>query len=65
MQLAQLFGIVDRFVLSLDPPGIGKVGKLPIPQEIVDASNGKFEIKIVCREKEAGPVFRMGILKQP
>ena len=37
----------------------------PIPQDVVDASNGKFEIKIVCREKEAGPIFKMGILKQP
>jgi Domain of unknown function len=37
----------------------------PIPQEIVDASNGIFEIKIVCRKKEAGPIFKMGIVKQP
>jgi DUF1680 family protein len=39
--------------------------EFPIPQEIVDECSGKFEIKIVCREKEAGPVFKMGVLKQP
>jgi DUF1680 family protein len=42
-----------------------EVREYPIPQEIVDASNGKFEVKITCREKEAGPIFKMGIVKQP
>jgi DUF1680 family protein len=42
-----------------------EIREYPLPQEVVDASNGKFEIKIVCREKEAGPIFKMGIVKQP
>ncbi|MEI6178108.1 MAG: beta-L-arabinofuranosidase domain-containing protein [Verrucomicrobiota bacterium] len=40
-----------------------EIREYPIPQEIVDASNGKIEIKITCREKEAGPIFKMGILR--
>jgi hypothetical protein len=42
-----------------------EIREYPIPQEIVDASNGKFEVKITCLAKEAGPIFKMGIVKQP
>jgi len=41
-----------------------EIREYPIPQEIVDASNGMFEVKITCREKEAGPIFKMGIVNQ-
>jgi hypothetical protein len=37
-----------------------EIREYPIPQEIVDASNGKFEVKITCREKEAGPNLQDG-----
>ena len=42
-----------------------EIREYPIPQAIVDASNGTFEIKITCLEKEAGPIFKMGVVKQP